>query len=103
MYPNICENLDEMDSFQTEYELLIFTPEIKCHVPGLEESVLQRCQFLTDSVAWMAVFLVTKSDANLFLFLFFFGILKGVVNCICSIVNHFIEGKANPCAFKCHL
>lgn len=27
--------------------------------------------------------------------------LKGVVKCLCWIVNHFIEGKVNTCVFKC--
>lgn len=61
-----------MDHFHRKYELL-FILEIKCHVPGWEKWMLQRRRFLTYSAAWMAAFLVTRSDADLFLFLHSFG------------------------------
>lgn len=58
--PHICENLEQMDNFHRKAELPIFTPEIKRHVPGMGESMLQRhCRLLMDSAMGTAAFLVT--------------------------------------------
>lgn len=50
----------------------------------------------------MAAFLVTRSDADLFLFLYS-GNFLWIFEMGSSMANHFIEGKINAYAFECHL
>ena len=58
-----------MNSFCRKYERPIFIPETKLRVPVREELMLQRCPPLTDPALWKAAFLVTRSGADLILFL----------------------------------